>query len=187
MDAIRAIIDAAYIQGFLGFLGPIVGAVALIVSIRIAAKNTLNEIKLEKVAESKRDQYISLTETYTQYLVSSLTLKTKASMPDGSADLDFNNSWNQHLTRYIELLGCINKVNLISTSEIRLELFQLEKKLTNYQASIANYYFNSHPPEPSKDLENSVFAFAKLIRIDLGVENNDEIERNLLELRKHKE
>lgn len=115
MEAIRATIDAAYIQGFLGFFGALIGAAALIISIRIAAKNTLNEIKLEKVAESKRDQYIALTEAYTQYLVSSLTLPTSCNV-DGSGNSENHNNWNLHLAKYIELVGCINKVNLITPS-----------------------------------------------------------------------
>lgn len=183
MDAIRATIDAAYIQGFLGFFGALIGAIALIISIRIAAKNTLNEIKLEKVAESKRDQYISLTEAYTQYLVSSLTLSRKSNEVGESENLVINNCWNQHLTKYIELLGCINKVNLITTSEIRLELYKLEKKLNSYQTSVSNYYFNNSSKNLSRDLEDNVFKFAKLLRSDLGIENDLEIEGRLLLLR----
>ncbi|MFC2997145.1 hypothetical protein ACFODO_18190 [Acinetobacter sichuanensis] len=182
MDAIRATIDAAYIQGFLGFFGALIGAAALIVSIRIAAKNTLNEIKLEKVAESKRDQYIALTEAYTQYLVSSLTLPTSCDA-DGSGNSENHNDWNLHLAKYIELVGCINKVNLITTSEIRLELFKLEKELTSYQASVSNHYFNNHSQDLSHELEDKVFEFAKLLRVDLGIENDSIIEDRLLVLR----
>ncbi|MEJ5037414.1 hypothetical protein WH285_10765 [Acinetobacter johnsonii] len=183
MDEIRATIDAAYIQGVLGFFGALIGAGALIFSIRIAAKNTLNEIKSEKVAESKRDQYIALTEAYTQFLVSSLTLTSKGTESCESQKLVINNDWNQHLAKYIELLGCVNKVNLITTSEIRIELFKLEKELNSYQTSISNYYFNNKPKDLSDNIQESVFTFAKLLRKDLGIENNSKIEGDLQDLR----
>lgn len=183
MDPIRATLDAAYIQGFLGLFGALVGALAVLLTIYFAAKNAVKQIKLEKVAESKRDQYIALTEAYTQYLVSSLTLSTKSNEVNESVNLNTNNSWNHHLAKYIELVGCINKVNLITTSEIRLELYKLEKELTSYQTSVSNYYFNNHSKNLSHDLEDRVFEFAKLLRSDLGVENNLEIEERLLRLR----
>lgn len=178
MDAIKAIIDAAYIQGFLGLSGALIGAIALYVSIKIAAKNTVNEIKLEKVAESKRDQYIALTDSYTQFLISSIILRPKKDK-EQTIDVD----WNQHLTKYIELVGCINKVNLITSSKIRLELYKLEKEIISYQTSVSNFYFNKHPLSPSKELEEKVFEFAKLLRSDLGVEGEAAIELELSRLR----
>lgn len=178
MDAIRATLDAAYIQGFLGCVGALLGALALIISIRIAAKNTVNEIKLEKVAESKRDQYIALTDSYTQFLISSLILRPKKDEKQAAGE-----DWHQHLNKYIELIGCINKVNLITTSEIRLELFELEKVVTSYQISVSNLYFNRQPLDSSRDLEEKAFAFAKLLRSDLGIESNSAIEIKLLNLR----
>lgn len=180
MDTIRATIDAAYIQGILGFLGAIIGAVVLIFSIRLTAKNTVNEIKLEKVAESKRDQYIALTDAYTQFLVSSLILRPKY---QESKSMEIDTEWDKHLTKYIELIGCINKVNLITTSKIRLELFEVEKVILAYQTSISNHYFNSTPVDSSKKLEKKVFEFAKLLRDDLGIESNPEDELELLKLR----
>ncbi|MCL6234044.1 hypothetical protein M5F03_02480 [Acinetobacter sp. ANC 5579] len=176
MDEIRATLDAAYIQGLLGFAGALIGALALIISIKIAAKNTVDEIKLEKVAESKRDQYIALTDSYTRFLTSSIILR-----PDNKNDS--REDWYQHLDKYIELLGCINKVNLITTSEIRLELYELEKELISYQTSVSNFYFNSHHLASSRDLESAVFEFAKLLRSDLGIESNPTVEMKITQLR----
>ncbi|ELW80563.1 MULTISPECIES: hypothetical protein [Acinetobacter] len=183
MDSIRATLDAAYIQGFLGFFGALLGAIALIFSIKIAAKNTLNEIKSEKVAESKRDQYIALTDAYVQYLVSSLLISNRKSESDEDQDSEVSVSWNQHLAKYIELEGCINKVNLVTTSEIRVELFKIEEALKAYQTSISNYYFNNLSKNLSDELEVKVFEFSKLLRADLGIENDSAMESNLMELR----
>lgn len=55
MDALEPTIYAAYIQGILGFLGALIGAAVVIFSIRITAKNTVKQIKFDKIAESKRD------------------------------------------------------------------------------------------------------------------------------------
>lgn len=183
MDAIRATLDAAYIQGTFGFAGALIGALALIISIRVAAKNTINEIKLEKVAESKRDQYISLTESYTQYLVSSLTIRPGVKNELGEPSVEAEEIWQSHLSKYIEFVACINKVNLITTSEIRLELYKLQQELTSYQTSVANFYFNSHSLDSGDILQDKVFAFAKLLREDLGVESDSKLENNLLKLR----
>lgn len=178
MDEIRATLDAAYIQGFLGFAGALIGAVVLIISIRITAKDTVRQIKLEKVAESKRDQYIALTDSYTRFLTSSLILRSKNNKNETDED------WHEHLAKYIELVGCVNKVNLITTSEIRLELFKLESEMVSYQTSVSNYYFNNHPLASSQELEHKVFDFAKLLRNDLGIESDPIEEAELLKLRK---
>jgi len=183
MDAIRATIDAAYIQGVFTFVGALIGALALIFSIRVAAKNTINEIKLEKVAESKRDQYIALTDSYTQFLVSSLTIRPTIKNDSGLAGVEAEEIWQKHLSKYIEFVACINKVNLITTSEIRIELYKLQRELTSYQTSIANFYFNRHPVDSSDILQDKVFEFAKLLRDDLGVHSDFKLENDLLQMR----
>ena len=184
MDAIRAIIDAAYIQGFLGFFGALIGAVALIISIRIAAKNTLNEIKSEKVAESKRDQYIDLTDSYTRYLVSSLRLP----LSNSNAPFDGENQekWDLFESKYFELIGCLNKVNLITTSEIRLELHKLEQEIHSYQQKLLEFYWRHTEKPKTTDLEDHVFEFAKLLRKDLGISEDSELEAELINLRNEK-
>lgn len=180
MDALEPTIYAAYIQGILGFFGAVIGAAVVIFSIWITAKNTVKQIKFDKVPESKRDQYIALTDAYTRFLVSSLLLKHKDSE---SENYQIDIKWDNHLAKYIELIGCINKVNLITTSSIRLALYELEKVLITYQTSISNYYFNKHPLEPSQILEQKVFDFAKLLRNDLSIESNESLEIMLNQLR----
>lgn len=183
MDAIEATIRAAYIQGILGFIGALIGAGVVIFSIRTTAKNTVKQITIDKIAESKRDQYIDLTDAYTQFLVSSLLLKHKEQYSENN-QIDIK--WDSHLAKYIKLIGCINKVSLITTSSIRLELYELEKVLIRYQTSISNHYFNKSPVEPSQILEQKVFEFSKLLRNDLSIESNESKEVKLNQLRLEK-
>lgn len=180
--ATAATIQGAQIQANYTLWASIISALFLVATVYFTAKNTVKQIKLEKVAESKRDQYIALTDAYTKFLVSSLLLPRIDEL-DNSEHSETYNSWNQHLAKYIELLGSINKVNLITTSEIRLALFELDKELRAYQTSVSNYYFNNKSKDLSHNLEEKVFEFAKLLREDLGIENDSAMESNLLELR----
>ncbi|WP_180027788.1 hypothetical protein [Acinetobacter sp. YH16032] len=184
MNEFEITIRSAYIQGILGVLGALIGAAVVIFSLRSTAKNTVKQIKIDKIAESKRDQYIDLTDTYTQFLVSSLLLKHKKQDSDNhQPDIE----WDTHLSKYIRLIGCINKVNLITTSSIRLELYELEKVLITYQTPVSNHFFNNFPLDSSKTLEQKVFDFAKLLRNDLSIESHQSLEAKLSQLRlKHK-
>lgn len=184
MDAIRATIDAAYIQGFLAFFGTIISAGVLIYSIRFTANNTLNEIKLEKVAESKRDQYIDLTDSYTRYLVSSLRLPPSNS--NAPFDGENQEKWDLFESKYFELIGCINKVNLITTSEIRLELHKLEYEVHSYQQKILEFYWRHTDKPETTELEEHVFVFGKSLRKDLGILEVAEVEAELINLRNEK-
>lgn len=179
MTEIEAMIEAAHIQGRYAIWAAIVGALGVILTIYFAAKNTVKQIKLEKVAESKRDQYIALTDAYTQFLVS--TLKTLR--PQGSSPEQVKETWDLHLAKYIELTGCVNKVCLVTTSEIRLEIIKLQNDINKYQTSFANYFLNNGILEPSDNLEMKVHEFAKLLRKDLGIENNLIVEDEISNLR----
>ena len=80
-------------------------------------------------------------------------------------------------------MGCINKASLITTSEIRFELSILQRKVNSYQTSVSNYYFNNQSKDLSGDLEESVFDFAKLLKNDLGIENDIKVDEKIIKLR----
>lgn len=179
--AAAATIQGAQIQANYALWASIISALFLVATVYFTAKNTVKQIKLEKVAESKRDQYIALTDTYTRFLVSALS--TNPSIRFNSSEAEKLDNWSKHLAKYIELIGSINKVNLVTSSEIRLELFKLENEIIEYQASFANYYFNSGTFPSEREIEKKVFEFAKLLRADLGIENDSDMESALMELR----
>lgn len=176
-----ATIQGAQIQANYALWSSVIGAFAVILTIYFAAKNTVKQIKLEKVAESKRDQYIALTDAYTSFLVSTLVAKR----PDKDLlEKDKQLVWDDHLKKYIELYGCINKVCLVTTSEIRLELIKFQNEIIKYQTSFSNFYFINGSLDSSNELEIKAHQFAKLLREDLGIESDDAIENEILILKK---
>ncbi|WP_353173676.1 hypothetical protein [Acinetobacter rudis] len=183
MDALiaaSATIQGAQIQANYALWAAVIGAVAVWFTIICTAQNTVKHIKAEKVAELKRDQYVAWIDAYTRFSVSAEIFILK-----NHHDLDA--AWDQHLAKYIELIGCIGKVGLITTSNIRVELYKIEKELKEYQKTIANYYCNKVVPSSGsdKELKSSTSKFIELLREDLGVKSDPEIEHELAKKRKN--
>lgn len=69
MNEIRAVLDAAYIQGVCAIIAALIGAYVIVKSIVDGAKNTLISHKVDKLTEAKRDVYLELVQDWQSFLM----------------------------------------------------------------------------------------------------------------------
>ncbi|USA53853.1 hypothetical protein NDN13_01285 [Acinetobacter sp. C32I] len=69
MNEIRAVLDAAYIQGVCAIIAALIGAYVIVKSIVEQAKNTLISHKVDKLTEAKRDVYLDLVQDWQSFLM----------------------------------------------------------------------------------------------------------------------
>ncbi|NNP69208.1 hypothetical protein A7P55_04880 [Acinetobacter sp. Ac_5812] len=192
VNFIDTTIQAAYIQGVLGFLGALIGAIVLIISIRITARNTLNAHKLEKLAEAKRDMYVELIGEWHKYINIIYSYKLKE-------EQDF---YNDLLKAHLDLNAILHKSSFISIPEIKLELIEAVTSLSiKFQkiVPLTSYWFiynqdvSNEMRKKKMDVELEILRTMKstaekflnleiALRKELGVKNDLSIEEKIRKL-----
>lgn len=188
MDAIRATLDAAYIQGFFGFLGALVGAGVLIWSLRVTARNTLEAFKLEKLAEAKRDTYIELVRKWQSFLISCNSYRI----------LEEHIFYDQYFIALKDLTASLHESSFISDPSTKEKIMNFTIRFGDSIASISKYFnkwYSATTDEEKRIINIELFEFMddfalealKLqddLRTELGLPNNDEVNKRLLENQK---
>lgn len=195
MDAIRATLDAAYIQGFLGFLGALLGALVLICSIKITAKNTLEAHKVEKLAEAKRDIYLELVESWFNFL---LVFNTYQNIKDNiKLETQMNEYFENFKSSFSGLITTLHQSSFISEPLTKEKILDFTMKLTEdyfYLNREVYRYFSIK--EERDDISIQLLDFMdeyglkclelqKDLRLEIGISEDEEV--NLRILNKQKE
>ncbi|WP_391485625.1 hypothetical protein [Acinetobacter pittii] len=195
MDTIRATLDAAYIQGFLGFFGALLGALALIRSIKITAKNTLEAHKFDKLAEAKRDSYLELIKTWFNFL---LVFNTYQKIKE---DIDLNTQMFEFLDTlslsFRDLTTALHQSSFISEPQTKEKILDFTMKLTEDYfyliGQVARYYlFKEERNEISLQLMDFMDDYGlkclelqKDLRLEIGISEDEAV--NIRILKKQKE
>lgn len=176
LDAAQATIQAAYIQGGLAVLAAFIGASALIYTLKKTTNDAVKLHKSDKLAESKRIQYIDFIEQFTLYIQCALKVDVRSYHPL----VDSSDPWVPVINSYFSLMVSIDKVYLVAPTEIRAQLFELEKKIFNFHLKLQKFHFNTKPQPDIKNLNFTFFIFSKCLRKDLGIQDESELEQTLL-------
>lgn len=189
MDPVKATIDAAYIQGALGVLAALIGALVLIYSIRITAKITLKGFKADKLAEAKRDIFVELVASWQDFL---LTINTYVNL-DHEA---FSKNYQKSLYVLIESLHKSSFISDPETREIVLDFtMELTESLFTINQSISKWYGSNSNSERRLQIQFKIMDqinhqalkaldLLEILRKEMGLKNNDEISQRILEKQK---
>ncbi|WP_228129045.1 hypothetical protein [Acinetobacter guillouiae] len=189
MDTIRATIDAAYIQGVLGIIGALIGALVLICSIKITARNTLKGFKADKLAEAKRDIYVELVASWQDFLLNI----------NSYVNLDAESFFKNHQKALNVLIESLHKSSFISdpeTREIVLDFtMELIESLFLINKSIVEWYGPHNNQERKIQIQFYILDqineralkalnLLEILRKEMGLKNNEEISQRILEKQK---
>ncbi|KQQ76939.1 hypothetical protein [Acinetobacter sp. Leaf130] len=195
MDAIRATLDAAYIQGLFGFFGALIGAGALILSIRVTARNTLDAHKFEKLAEAKRDSYLELIKSWFNFLLVFNSYQKIKEDIDIKIQMD-EFFYNLSLS-FRDLTTALHQSSFISEPQTKEKILDFTMKLTEdyfYLIGQAAQYFLIEEERDDISLQLMVFMdeygfkcleLQKDLRIEIGISEDEAV--NLRIMKKQKE
>lgn len=195
MDTIRATLDAAYIQGFLGFLGALLGAIVLICSIKITAKNTLEAHKVDKLAEAKRDIYLELVKSWFDFLL--VFNKYQVIKENKDLKIQMEEYFENLKLSFSDLTTVLHQSSFISEPLTKEKILDFTMKLTEdyfyLNKQVSRYYLiEKERDDLSIQLMELMDKYGleclelqKDLRIEIGISEDEEV--NLRILNKQKE
>lgn len=183
MDAIRATLDAAYIQGAFGLAGALIGALAIYFSLRITAKHTLHSHKIDKLVEAKRDVYLKLVSTWQDFIMSS----------NQYTRLDQESFINQFGITLTNLIAAMHQSSFISepnTKESILDfMMELMDTIFTFREKVNDWYMSEDQSEKLKiqfeimDILNvealKALDIQILLRSEMGLQEDDGINQRI--------
>lgn len=194
MDAIRATIDAAYIQGFLGLFGALLGAIVLICSIKITAKNTLEAHKVEKLAEAKRDIYLDVVKSWYNFLLVFNTYQNIKDKVDIKEQLsDFSENFR---IAFKDLTTALHQSSFVSEPLTKEKVLDFTMKLTEdyfyLNLQVARYYLNInerdeisfHLMDFMNDYGLKCLELQKDLRVEIGITEDENVNVRILNKQK---
>lgn len=171
--------------GFAGtLLGALIGALALLVTVRKTAEKVHDNFRADKLAEAKRDIFLNLVDRWMNYLMVVNSFKIK---PQDEYRGDIFQATK-------DLISSLHKSSFISApktkKEVMLFTFNFTKKNIEQTQIINNWYHS-----PNAELQYELFLILdklakdaldlqNLLRGELGIKNDPQIDLWLSEKQK---
>lgn len=171
--------------GFAGtVLGALIGALALLVTVRKTAEKVHDNFKADKLAEAKRDIFLNLVDRWMNYLMVVNSFKIK-SQDEYRGDI---------FQATKDLLSSLHKSSFISAPKTKKEVMLFTFNFTKInieQTQIINNWYHSPNVELQYELFLILDKLAKdaldlqnLLRVELGIKNDPQIDLWLSEKQK---
>ena len=172
-----------YLSFWGAIAGALIGAFALFRIARKTAGNVYENFKSDKLVEAKRDIFLSLVDHWMNYLMVVNTFRVNPQEEYGKAIFQATK----------DLVSSLHKSNFISEPKTKKEvmLFTLDFSRKNLELSkITNNWYSSQEQdlcnlfEILERLGDQALDLQNLLRTELGIANDPEIDSFLLEKQK---
>lgn len=178
--------------GFAGtLLGALIGALALLVTVRKTAEKVHDNFRADKLAEAKRDAYLNFIRKWQNILmVSSYYLNFEKS--------EFNEI---HSIAWAELIGSLHEASFISNPSTKEKIMEFTFKISEDLIQIKDFHSQWYSiseseiaPKPSEiilgimeilDTQGlQALELQRFLRAEIGLVEDEDVDQRILQLQK---